>query len=475
MNRSMSRVAVVVILLFALVLGGCSRSDGVPTLIWWQVGTRQLSFARDQKVISDYVYDKIGVRVEFRLASWADASQRFNTLVNAGEYFDIMFTDSGNYNRFASLGAFADITDLVPEVAPELLEVIPSVLWDGVRINNRIFSVPTFKDSSITGFYFWDSAFVEKYDIDLTRSGWSYLDKVFHRVKQGEGPRFYPLTLARSSNTWIFSNYDCLLANFPPIGVRMDDGERRVVLTLEQPDIVESFRYFNSWFENGIINPDANLIHEVPRGIMFMMAQAWPSVAPLFAAQEGIERFKPVRFFGPIYSTASIQGSMNGISVNSMHKEDALRLLQLVNTDATLRDMLAYGIEGRHFSYVDVDGRRAVHAENPNWSLTNYQQGNYFIITPQDTVPPSYWDEVRYQNETAVPSVMMGFMMDLEPVMIELTNARIIWERNATDLIVGAANPDVVLPRLIGELRTAGLDKIMAEAQRQVDEFFRQR
>jgi len=104
MNRSMSRVAVVVILLFALVLGGCSRSDGVPTLIWWQVGTRQLSFARDQKVISDYVYDKIGVRVEFRLASWADASQRFNTLVNAGEYFDIMFTDSGNYNRFASLG-----------------------------------------------------------------------------------------------------------------------------------------------------------------------------------------------------------------------------------------------------------------------------------------------------------------------------------------------------------------------------------
>jgi len=60
-------------------------------------------------------------------------------------------------------------------------------------------------------------------------------------------------------------------------------------------------------------------------------------------------------------------------------------------------------------------------------------------------------------------------------VMIELTNARIIWERNATDLIVGAANPDVVLPRLIGELRTAGLDKIMAEAQRQVDEFFRQR
>ena len=469
--------AAVVLLAFGVfVLTSCDRSDDVPTLIWWQIGTRQMNFTQDKKVISDYVYEKIGVRLEFRITGWADASARFNTLINAGEYFDIMFTDSNTYNRFATLGAFADITDLVPEVAPELWETIPEVLWDGVRINGRLFSVPTFKDSSITGFYFWDNAFVEKYGIDLTRTGWSYLDEVFRRVKAGEDQRFYPFTLARSSNTWLFADYDCLLANFPPIGVRIDDAQRRVVLTLEQPDILEALRYFYSWFQDGIINPDANLVHEAPRGKMFMMAQAWPSVASLFAIQEGIERFEPVRFFGPIYSTASIQGSMNGIHTNSRHKEDALRLLQLVNTDTKLRDMLAYGIEGQHFHYVDTEDRgRIVQQVNPNWSLTNYQQGNYFIITPQDTVPPSYWDEVRHQNEIAVPSVMMGFMMDLEPVLIELANAKIIWERHSVNLLVGSANPDVVLPKVIEELRAAGLDRIMAEAQRQVDEFFQHR
>jgi len=455
------------------VLSGCDRRDGVPTLIWWQIGTRQMNFTQDQRVISDYVYSQIGVRVEFRIAGWAESTARFNTLINAGEYFDILFTDATNYNHFAALGAFADITDLVPEVAPELWELVPDVLWDGVRINGRVLSVPTFKDSSITGFYFWDRDFVERYDIDLTRTGWSHLDEVFRRVQAGEGPRFYPLSLSRASNTWLFNYYDCLLANFPPIGVRIDDHDRRVVLTLEQPDILEALRYFHSWFRDGIINPDANLIHETPRGVMFMMAQAWPSVAPLFAAMEGVEYFEPVRFFGPLYTTASIQGSMNAISVNSRHKEDALRLLQLVNTSTTLRDMLAYGIEGKHFNYVYIEGRgRAVHQFNPNWSLTNFQQGNYFIITPQDTVPATYWEEVRHQNEIAEPSVMMGFMMNLEPVMIELTNARIIWERHATDLIVGAANPDVLLPRIIDDLRAVGLDRIMAEAQRQVDVFY---
>ena len=466
-------VGVVLLALGVLALAGCNRSDEVPTLIWWQIGTRQVGFASDQKVISDYVYDKIGVRVEFRIAGWADASARFNTLINAGEYFDIIFTDATTYNRFAALGAFADISDLVPRVAPDLWDTIPDALWDGVRIDGRLFSVPTFKDSAITGYYFWDGAFVDKYGIDLARTGWPYLDEVFRRVKAGEGQRFYPLTLARSSNTWLFRDYDCLLSNFPPLGVRIDDPRRRVVLTLEQPDILEALGYFHSWFEDGIINPDANLVHEVPRGIMFMMAQAWPSVAPLFAAQEGVDRFEPVRFFGPIYSTTSIQGSMNAINVNSRHAEDALRLLQLVNTDTGLRDMLAYGIEGRHFHYVDTEDRgRVVRQVNPNWSLTNYQQGNYFIITPQDTVPPSYWDEVRRQNETAVPAVTMGFMMDMEPVLMELTNARIIWERYSVDLMVGAANPDLLLPRVIAELRAAGLDRIIAEAQRQVDEFF---
>jgi len=473
-NVARTKVAAALLLGFGLlVLSACGRSDGVPTIIWWQIGTRQVSFAGDQKAISDYIYSQIGVRVEFRIAGWAEATPRFNTLVNAGEYFDIMFTDASSYNRFVALGAFADLTDMVPEVAPELWNLVPSILWDGVRINGRIFSVPTYKDSSVTGYYYWDRHFVEKYDIDLNRTGWAFLDEVFRRVRSGEGIRFHPLILARSSNTWLFAHYDDLLASFPPMGVRMDDGQRRVVLTLEQPDILETLGYFRSWFQDGIINPDANLINEVPMGVMFMKAQAWPSVAPLFAAQQGVEHFYPVRFFGPVFSTGSIQGSMNGISVNSRYPREALKLLQLVNTDTKLRDMLAYGIEGRHFEYVEIEGRgRAVRQINPNWSLTNFQQGNYFIITPQDNVPATYWEEVKNQNETAVPSVMMGFMMDLEPVLIELTNARIIWERYSTDLMVGASDPEVVLPRIIEDMRAAGLDKIMEEAQRQVDEFF---
>jgi putative aldouronate transport system substrate-binding protein len=470
LNVTVCVAAVLAAVVFAVSGCGGSSSD-VPTLVWWQIGSTQPGFNEDLKIISDYTQEKIGVRVDIKQAGWSDAGQRFTTMINAGEYYDILFVDQSSYNRFVALGAFADITELLEAETPGLREYIPPVLWDGVRVKGRIYSIPTYKDSSKTGLYFWDNQYVQKYNIDLARTGWAYLDQVFRRIKAGEGQRFYPMVLARSSNNFIFDNYDSLAADLQPLGVRMDDQSYRVVCTLEQADILEAFRYLHSWYEAGIINPDANMVDEWPKNRPFFIAQAWPAVAASYATTGGIEQYDPVLFFGPSYSTDSIQGSMNAISANSKYKKEALRFLELVNTDTKLRDMIAYGIEGKHFSYVN-DGT-AVHRIRTDWPLVNYQEGSYFTETPEDTVPPGYWDEVRQQNEEAVPSVMLGFMMDLTPVQNEIINCRNVWTKYQADLVTGASDPVVILPRVIAELKASGFDAVMAEAQRQIDEFFK--
>ncbi|MDR0568897.1 MAG: ABC transporter substrate-binding protein [Spirochaetaceae bacterium] len=460
-----------------MFLGGCEKESGtdggVPTLIWWQIGNTQPDFASDLKVISDYTQEKIGIRVEIKQAGWADSGQKFTTMINTGEYYDILFTDLGSYNRYVSLGAFLDITDMLSAHAPKLLEpeVIDPVLWQGVKIKEQIYAVPTYKDSAVTGYYFWDHAYVEKYGIDITQTSWTYLDQAFSAIKAGESPRFYPLSIARVSNLFIFSIFDSIGAELPAIGVDMQDANHRVVNTLEDPRIREKLRYLSKWYEAGIINPDANTTDSEPRTRLFFMAQAWPSVAYSYAFTAGIEQYDPVQFFGPFYSTGSIQGSMNAINANSKYKTEALKFLELVNTDTKLRDMLAYGIEGKHFEY--VNGGSAVR-KNPQreWSLVNYQQGAYFIITPEDTVPPGYWDEVRKLNAEAESSVMLGFLLDPESIQNELANCRTVYGKYATDLVTGASDPDKVLPQVIAELKSVGFDKVMAESQRQVDAFF---
>jgi len=465
----------VLVMLTALCALSCRKADTrTPPLIWWMIGTSQPGFSKDMKVISDYVEEKINIRLNIKQAGWWEADQRFLTMINAGEYYDIMFVDGSNYARFLALNAFADLTGLLPNVAPELWDYIPEVLWEGVKVKGRIFSVPTYKDSSRTGFYFWDHRFVEKYGIDLTRSGWAYLDKVFRQIKEGEGnPRFYPLFLTRHSDTFIFEDYDGLSALLPAIGIRHDDPERRVVNVLEQPDIKKAFHYFHSWYKDGIINPDANMVDETPTGLPFFIAQAWPSAAISYAISNEIGQYDPVHFSGPLYSTSSIQGSMNAISANSRYKNEALLLLQLINTDKKLRDMLHMGIEGKHFEY--TNNGTTIKRLQTDWPLVNYQQGSYFIQTPLDSAPPGYWDEVRSQNENAFPSVMLGFMLDAEPVFTELMNCRSVWDKYASDMTTGAANPDLAIPQLISELKANGFDKVLEEAQWQVNEYYGKR
>jgi putative aldouronate transport system substrate-binding protein len=68
---------------------------------------------------------------------------------------------------------------------------------------------------------------------------------------------------------------------------------------------------------------------------------------------------------------------------------------------------------------------------------------------------------------------MLGFMLDLEPIRNEVANCRTAWLKYVTDLNTGASNPDAALPQVMAELNNAGFKKVLIEAQRQVDDYFR--
>jgi len=481
-QKRRTNIVFLTVLVFAVFSASCkSDKSEAPTLIWWQIGGNSARLPGYSRYLSEYTEAKIGVRVDMRQGTWAGAGQRFNAMINTGEYFDIMFTDANTFTHFTTLGAFTDLTDLVKEASPELFNSMPEDLWLGVSLNGRIFGIPTYKDSASTQFVFWDEDVVEKYGLEIDDNSWQGWDRNFRKIMEGravEGrtDRLFPYTLSRNENDSVLINYLEIVPMLTPVGIRYDDPERRVVNTLEQPEVQEGYRYMHRWFEDGIINPDANMIDSVPRYRPFFSAQAWPAVAASYATNAGIDMYIPSQYYGPVFSTKSIQGSINCISVNSKYKKEALKLLQLVNTDPVFRDMMTYGIEGDHFEYVTMpdDGRRAVRRLRTDWPLINYQIGNYFILTPENTVPAGYWDEVRHLNETAYTSHILGFTMDLLPVENEVINTRNTWTRFQTDLRTGATDPEIMIPIVIAELKRRGLDKIIAEAQRQIDEFIRQ-
>jgi putative aldouronate transport system substrate-binding protein len=469
-----NRILLIVVVLLSLTVLGCTRgttkagSGAVSTFEWWLTGDPPPNIIEGQRIISDYTESKIGVRVEFKFFGWGDAVTRQTTMLNSGEYWDMWSLLGPSYYDWARRGFLADITDLLPN-HPKFDQIIPQALWDGFKINGRIYAVPTYKDSAAAHYVMWDEALVRKYNIDInSMKTIADYDKALRTIKAGEGARYYPIHAAKGEPTGRFLyilDYD-LSFGMNIIGVKFSDPNMRVVNMLEDPEFVEYLRYFNRWYQDGIINPDAPVLDQSPINAAIALGQGWTLAwDDSWAKNQGWEHAVSNLEYGPVYTTETIL-AYNAMSSNSRNVEAGLKFLELANTDRKLRDMLAYGVEGDDFEYVTPTTIK----KNPRntWSMAAYQQATFFIMSTLDGIP-NPWDEVRQLNDQARVSIIFGFAFDRTPIQNEFANCTVVWDRFAVELFTGAANPDVVVPQALAELKANGMDRIIAEAQRQID------
>lgn len=444
---------------------GTGSTTGTPSgetqkVIWYQIGTEPADLAEGVAAMNTYTKDKINVEVDLRFLDWGVWADRIKTIVSTGEEYDMMFTNGDWYSAHVGMGAFADITDLIPTVAPGLLDIIPEDVWTGVKIKDRIYSVPTYKDSSQTQYWVYDKAMVDKYSIDYKNiKTFDELDPVLKKIKEGEGAAFYPFILNRDGMNGFLMYYD----NY----VKYDDATGTVMYTNDRPEVIATFKKLHEWYKAGIINPDAPTLTELPKYRAVYSAQGFPGADVTWSTNGGYEAISSP-WSVSLYSTGTIMGSVNAISANSKKQEAALKYLELANTDTTLRNMLAFGVEGKHFKVLE---NKTVEKLTDTWTAPGYSQATFFTMYPVAPNPPDQWELVRKQNEEAIPSVLLGFTLDRTNIETELTQMKAIDQKYTPELYTGAKNPDELLPKYKADLEKAGLQKVLDETQKQVNAF----
>ena len=450
-----------------------ASSDEVVTLKWVAVGSGMPSnYDAWLEQINPYLEEKIGVNIDMEIVPWGDWDTRRSVIVNTSGDYDILFTNANVYNNDVTTGAFMEITDLVKEVAPELYASIPEDYWKACEVGGKIYAVPTYKDSSQSEYVVWDKEKVEATGYDYTKelgiNDLSELTAPLQAIKDADGEASFPLSKTGAGyQTYM---YDTLSAGLYPMGVRYDDGEAKVVATVEQDDVMSNLKTFHEWYNAGIINSDAATHPEDDNYKACGIAQGWSGAATTtWGPHRGVECV--AQKWGPtIVSNETVRGSLNCISANCAHPDKALQFLQLVNTDTYVRDMFYYGVQGDNWDYTD-DTKSFVHKNNDEWTMAGYTQGSFFVITPNDLFDFNQYDEVKELNEKAEPSVLLGFSLDTTEFADELANCIQIAERYKGELLTGSADPEVTVPQMMEELRGAGFDDIVAKAQEQVDAF----
>ena len=330
--------------------GETSTADGeVVTLKWVMVGNGMPSnYDAWLAQVNPYLEQKIGVNIDVEVVGWGDWDQRRNVIVNTAGEYDILFTNVNTYTNDVGVGAFLDITDLLPEYAPDLWASIPEDFWDACRVNGQIYGIPAMKDSSITNLVVWDkgamdaagydgSTMKDLTDPELTEALGSQALKDY-LVENGYADTAWPLS--SSGATYLTFTYDTMGAGLIAMGVKYNDAEGKVVSIYEQPEIMEYLNLFHQWYQDGIINADANVKPEENAYKPAAVAQGWPLAAVTnWGPNMGVAEAVAYQWGPTIVSNDSVRGSLSCISANCEHPDKALQFLQLVNTDSYVRDL----------------------------------------------------------------------------------------------------------------------------------------
>jgi putative aldouronate transport system substrate-binding protein len=81
------------------------------------------------------------------------------------------------------------------------------------------------------------------------------------------------------------------------------------------------------------------------------------------------------------------------------------------------------------------------------------------------------WDQYKKFNDSAQKSTALGFVFDPEKVKNEVAATQTVITQFNGSLITGTVDPDKYIPQFVAKLKEAGMQKIIDEKQRQLDEW----
>ena len=110
-----------------------------------------------------------------------------------------------------------------------------------------------------------------------------------------------------------------------------------------------------------------------------------------------------------------------------------------------------------------------VDASNTTYSSVAWIWPNELISDPWEADGPDIWTETDAFNKAAHLSCAFGFIWNNADVLNEITACNNVTAKYKDALDCGSLNPEEAVPKMIQELKDAGIDTIIAEKQAQLD------
>ncbi|WP_435171274.1 ABC transporter substrate-binding protein [Paenibacillus glycanilyticus] len=445
-------------------------------------GTPQPDEAKVEEKMNEILTKKINATIDIQTIDWGAWNDKMNLMFATGEPADVIFTASWNgHAQNAKKGAFLELDELLNKYGKEILATENPKFLEGARIDGKLYAIPTNKEIGTSRGVVVRKDIAEKYNMNFSNvKTIADLEPFLKTVKEKE-PGMTPLFESQTATIPTFASVRDALGDATIPGVISATGtDTKVYNYYETPEALDTFKVMRSFFTQGYINKDAATSKQsasdvAKAGKIFMWPEALkPGKDKELEATVGYP-LQQIELTPAYITTGETTNSMLGISKTSKDPERAMMLINLLHSDKELLNLLDFGIEGVHYEKVSDNVIKLPAGTDPSKRTYNpgsaWMFGDQFLNYLWDNEDPTKWDKFKEFNNSAIASPGLGFVFDFEPVKSEVAVQNNIGPEFLAALEVGAVDPEEVLPKFIEKMKAGGLDKIIAEKQKQLDAF----
>lgn len=421
----------------------------------------------------------INATIELKPVDWGAYTDKVNLMVAAGEECDLLFVApwmAPSYAQLIANGALLPMNDMLDMVAPELVASLPAGALDATTVNGSVYGVPNQQ--------IWIKPFgpvvrqdlADAYGFDISSiTTLADLEPFLAAAKEADADIF-PAAGGGNLVNEVFG-WDPIVTQDAGVVVLYDDDTLTVFNGFATPEFADHVALMRAWYEAGyfpldeVPGEDYNNLWQSGKFGSAIFEVVQPDISFVFEGTRGYPVYAQA-LADPFMSTASVSATMNGICQTSESPEEALQILNLLNTDVEFYNLLAKGVEGKHWEWVD----QAANVIGPGPEADGYNPGSDWMF---GSVFNAYYNDAAYaeqdiygqtaaMNAAAPASVALGFTFNPDPVKNELAQVSAVVAEIGRPLFKGETDPAETLPEFLDALEGAGMDRIIEEAQAQL-------
>ena len=479
-------LAAVLALALVLSVAGCGKDeslneDGTYTVVWYNNDTPQ----KDQQLVIDELNkmtrEKIGVVVDYTSIASAEYAEKTQLLFSSRKKIDLCFASTGtNYEKNARQSAYYDMGKVLDSVGKPTKDLFPEYALDCFKVGGIQYGIPVLKDWAFQPYITPNREMIEKAGlVDEVRSATklsdftAIIDTVSANEKANYNGTFYGILMRGNHNLLKFLPQETIAGSILA-GFKFDNYDT-VINVLETDEAKEFYALMHDWYEKGYIKNDAATStsdSDIWKVGNYLAGHG--EYLPGFSDDESIA-INAKNLTSPRMSTQQVTACGMAIPSTTKNAEKTMEFINLLYTDYDVRNLLGLGIEGKHW----------VEGENGSWKLpegfakkaeTGWESaasryGNRFLLKIQEGQPADLWEGLQKFNDDSVKSEAIGFTFDTAPVAGQIAAVQNAYNEYMPAIIVGAVDPEEALPKAIAAMNAVGAEEIIKEAQRQYDEW----